>query len=299
MVTVIPLTRLAIKRLGYAILLLIGSFHGAFASPSLDKGILVESQVTTPPLNPLYTIPLAPVSLLVPGAGHYVRGEKEIAYRLFRSGAGSMLLLLLSGTVLGVTGAADAVVLPMVPLTLFSATSWFSLSIADLTGMTLNQTKEIDYRHRFLSDWSAYVRYRRIDDYFFDTTGYYQFGGELWFDNKVVSGSFEVNPKAKIRLYNADFGWKLVNYSKRKAREGLYLHGAVTFDDNQLGYYRQYSITYGLKSMINLAAFGPHLHQLIATHQIGIQQHFITYQSPNFDDVDRSSGLTGGFDLSW
>ena len=269
------------------------------ANPTQNGFDLRKYEVSTPPLNPLYSIPVAPVSLLVPGTGHYLRGEKEIAFRLFRSGVGSIAVLLLSSAVLRASGAADAVVLPMVPLALYSGTSWLSLSIADITGMTLNQTEELNYKHRFVSDWSAYMRYRRIDDYYFDTTGYYQFGSELWLNNKVVSASVETNPDVNIRAYKIDFGIKFAYNNKDRPRDGIYLHGALALDDNEPGYYRLFSITYGLKSILNLSAFGSHLHQLIAKHEIGLQQHFVTYQSPNFDGIDSSTGLTGGFELSW
>ena len=257
------------------------------------------STLATKPLSPYWVIPLVPGSILVPGLAHHIRGEATIARRFFRSGLGSILMSLAGGIVLGVTGAADAVILPTVPLVLLGLTSWFSLSFADVVGSTLSKPKKHDYSHNFNLDLEVFYRFRRIDDYFFNTNSYHQVGGAYWFGNKQVQLSVERSLNGKIVRYDGDFGLKLTSYYGSHTREGLYAHIAYAHEDNLVGYYSVDTIQYKAKSTLNLAAIGSHLSRIDVSHEVGIQQHFVTYHTPNFDGIESSTGLIGGFDLSW
>ena len=258
-----------------------------------------NSTLTTDPLHPSWTFPLVPGSFFVPGLAHYIRGEHKIARRFFRSGFGSILMALAGGIVLGLTGAADAVILPTVPLVLLGATSWFSLSFADVVGSTLLKPSHKNYSNNFNLDLEVFYRFRRIDDYFFDTNTYHQIGGAYWFDDKVVLLDIERSLDGKITRYDADFGLKITNYYNTHKREGLYAHITYSHEDNLIGFYSVDTIQYRAKSILNLAAIGPHLSRIEVSHEVGIQQHFVNYHTPNFDGLESSTGLVGGFDLSW
>lgn len=255
--------------------------------------------LSSQPINLYWTIPLIPGSIFVPGLAHYIRGEPKIARRFFRSGMGSILTALTGGVVLGLTGAADAVILPTVPLVLLGLTSWFSLSFADVVGATLFDSKPKHYSSNFDLDLEVFYRFRRINDYFFDTNAYHQVGGAYWFDNKVILLTLERNTEGNIIHYDSDFGLRLADYYSSHKREGFYFHIGYSHEDNLVGYYSVDTIHYKAKSILNLAALGSHLSSIDISHEVGIQQHFINYHTPNFDGIESNTGLIGGFDLSW
>lgn len=263
------------------------------------EATIQKGSLTTEPIHPAWALPLVPGSFLVPGLAHYIRGEQTIARRFFRSGFGSIIMALTGGIVLGLTGAADAVILPTVPLVLLGATSWFSLSFADVVGSTLFKPQLEGYNNNFNLDLEVFYRYRRIDDYFFDTNSYHQVGAAYWFDNNVVQLTLERSTEGKIASYDLDFGLKIVNYYDSHKREGLYVHISYSHEDNLVGYYSVDTIQYKAKSILNLAALGPHLSRMEISQEVGIQQHFVTYHTPNFDGIESSTGLVGGFNLSW
>ena len=131
------------------------------------------------------------------------------------------------------------------------------------------------------------------------TTLYHLFGGQYWFGNNYIVAGLEQNPANAISHYDLGFGFQIFQYSSVRQREGVYGQVVFSQEDNMPGYYSQSSISYSLRSIINLAIISPHLNRLVVSHEVGIQQHFIRYRSDRAVGVETSSSLTGGFSLGW
>ena len=249
-----------------------------------------------PSLSPVWAIPVAPVSLILPGTAHYLKGDKETASKFFTAHAFSFGSFFASGLVMGLTGAADIVSPIMIPLLLISGTSWFSLAAADMIG-AFSPAPDVTLENKTKHQLS--FEYKSFDDFTFNTKSYQTVN--YTYNNLANNIQIEYmnNDKQTMDIYKISGEYQLFQLPEYDTHSGLYSKMGIRYENNRAGFFNQATLSYQLMTQLPLTLLGNHLTQLTAIHSVGFQHILTDYHSPYSLFIDTNTSIVGSALLRW
>jgi hypothetical protein len=252
------------------------------------------------PLHPALAPLMLPASLIAPGAGHLVRGDKRTGLRLLAMSGGTYVLGAGAAVGLILSGAADAFVIPLVPLTMVVLSTHLSLASADLVGAFSHASQERLPEAVLRDAWSspALVRltYLYAPNAVFDQAHFAELQGELRGRRGWVGASVGSDARAEDLSVGLSGGWRLLHFEEAEY-SGLFLEGSAHHEHYPEGLFDALRLRAGLATVVPLGRLAPTLSALTSVLRLGLQQVHTRF-SPS-GRWHRALELAGGFELRW
>lgn len=251
-------------------------------------------------LHPGWIPLVAPVSLLVPGMGNLIQGDRATAKTMLWTGGASFAVALGGAALVALTGAGDIPTAFGVPIAMVGVSSFFSLGITSAIG-AFSEDGEAFHPLLLKDAWNNRLRTGVTlggapragwpGDYSVSLFGEYR--AERW--SLMLEGGYL--PVAPDGWLNATAGVRLLNYTAAVPRAGLWLEGGVQrewmgrlgFDDTRLRLQLVSTLPMGLIS----GRFGKVTTQLRA----GIDPTWTRYRGNGAVDFELT--FSGGFDVRY
>ena len=249
------------------------------------------------PLNPLLTIPLAPLAVLAPGSAHYIRGDETTSDDLFKLGGNSFLVFLGSALILGASGAADQTSFPFIPLAMGGAAGWLAFSSIDLIGSTLDKTVIIDDPSQNNFSNRLELEYTKVSSPVFENTFYsgIRLSHRGGFGN--LEFGFQGSSKGDIRISSLDYGKML--FGRSIPNQGFYVHFKIKHESNRLGFFNMSTLEPTIRLITDASMFSARLSRIYLKAKFGLQQHLLRYDENTGSGYETDSSMVGAFETSW
>ncbi len=280
-------------------------------SPTCSRGLVAAlvlaalcAQAAEPapgskPLHPAFAPLLLPASLIAPGTGHLIRGEKRTGLRMLALTGGTYALGAGAAAGLILTGAADAFVIPLVPLTMVVLSTHLSLASADLVG-TFSRGQETLPDAVLRDAWSApalvRLSYLYAPNAVFDQAQFAELAGELGGRRGWGGAQLGSDAAAEDLSVGVSGGWRLLHLGEAEA-SGLFLEGSARHEHYPEGGFDALRVRGGLGLVLPLGHLAPTLAALTSVLRLGLQ-HVHTRLRPR-GSWHTALELAGGFELRW
>lgn len=288
-------------RRGLVLALVLGTLRAQAAQPpSEPSGVpWPDAPVAQRPLHPALAPLLLPLSLLAPGTGHLLRGEKRTGLRLLALSGGTYALGAGAAVGLVLSGAGDALVIPLVPLTLLVLSTHLTLASADLVGSFSAGAPQVP--PSVLQDaWSAPARlrlgYLYAPNPVFGQAHFVELSGERRWQRGWVGAQFGSDAQVEDLSVGVSGGLRLL-YFEEAEPSGLFLEGDVRHEHYPAGRFDALRMRAGLGSVVPLGRFASTLAPLTSVLRLGLQSVLTRFRPSGH--WHRALELAGGFELRW
>ena len=229
-----------------------------------------------------------------------MRGDTRTGLRLLAMSGATYALGAGAAAGLILTGAADAFVIPLVPLTMVALSTHLSLASADLVG-AFSRAEEERLPDAVLRDaWSApallRLSYLYAPNAIFDQAHFAELAGELRGRRGWVGAQLGSDARAEDLSVGLSGGWRLL-YFEEAEPSGLFLEGSARHEHYPQGLFDALRLRAGLGAVVPLGRLSPTLTALTSVLRLGFQQVHTRFRPSG--RWHRALELAGGFELRW
>jgi hypothetical protein len=253
----------------------------------------------TEPLHPAFAPLVLPASLLAPGSGHLLRGEKRTGLRMLVLAGGTYTLA--GGAALGLvlSGAADQLVVPLVPLTLLALSVHLSLTSADMVGAFGSASQPLAEAAR-QDVWSAPARvrlgYLYAPNSVFGQAHFLELSGERRWPGGWLGVQLGSDARGEDLIGGLSGGVRLLAFEEAEP-SGLFLEGSARHEHYPDGGFDALRLRAGLGAVLPLGRLAPTLAPLTSMLRVGLQPVLTRFRPSG--SWRSTLELAGGFDLRW
>lgn len=255
-----------------------------------------EGPPRTEPLSPLWAPLLVPAQLIVPGVGHLARGETRTGLRLLATTG--VVYGLTAGTAAGliVSGAADPLVIPLVPVLLVLGSATLTLGGLDAIGTFSDPAARPPPKDLWEEDWRARVSYRYAEHRVFAQAHFLEGQLERRWDGGWVGAQLASHLRGGNLWYGLGGGWRFLSW-KDDSRAGLFLEAEAGHEHHPAARYDTYRVRGALASILPLGLLFPSLRDVTSLFRIGVQPSWTRFRVGSASL--RELYLVGGFETRW
>lgn len=255
-----------------------------------------QERIETEPVSAAWAPLLVPAQFLVPGVGHLIRGETKTGLRLLATTG--IIYGLSAGTVAGLigSGAADQLIIPLVPALLILGSTALTLGAVDAIGTFTNPSLLPLPKDYWELDWRTRIGYRYASSPAFEQSHFLEGGVERRWNDAWVGAQFLTHAKGGDLWYGLSGGLRFWSWDDT-SRAGLFLEAEGSHEHHPTALYDTYRLRGSVASILPLKLLFPLLGDVTSIFRIGLQPSWTRFTSGG--SVLREMYLVGGFEVRW